>query len=53
MQPGLSQKLRLHWMVLELLSETPPSASPKPWLEGKHLFNEKATTWEMAVKKKH
>lgn len=50
MQPGLSQKLQLHWIIFQLLSATPPSASPKPWLEGKHSFSEKAATWGVAVK---
>lgn len=30
-------------MVSEPLSVIPSSASPRPWLEGKHLFSEKAT----------
>lgn len=49
MLPGLSQKLQLHWMIFGLLSAT-PSANPKPWLEGKHSFSEKAATWGMVVK---
>lgn len=37
-------------MVFELLSAVPPSASPRLWLEGKNLFDEKATTQEETVK---